>query len=143
MSNDVIRERIEKFVAELEVLVRKAAIESVQAALGGAAPAPAARATRSAPVAAAKAPAAAASVPAAGKLSFKRKKGAKRTPEQLAQIDAAAVAFVKANPGKGVEHMAKSLGVPSNDLKSRISILIDGKRLKKTGFKRATKYYPV
>jgi hypothetical protein len=37
--------------------------------------------------------------------------------------------------------MAKALRVPSKDLKGRISSLLEAKKLKKTGFKRATKYF--
>ncbi|MFO0680511.1 MAG: hypothetical protein U0234_00605 [Sandaracinus sp.] len=133
--HDQIRRRIEAFSQELEALVRSAAIEAVRTSLGGAsAPAaqPVARAASSVrQTPSTKAP-----------LTFKRKKGAKRTPEQLAKIDDAILGFVKTNPGQGVEHMAKSLGVSSNDLKLRVSLLLDGKKIKKTGVKRATKYFP-
>lgn len=142
MTQDAIRTRIEEFAVELEKLVRAAAVDAVRQALGGGAPQPAPRAIVRQPVRAAAArPAAPAAAAPATNLAFKRKKGAKRSPEQLAQLDAAAVAFVKDNPGKGVEHMAKGLGVPSNDLKSRIALLIDAKKLRKTGHKRATKYF--
>ncbi len=152
MVQTQIASRIDAFVVELEALLRRAALEAVSAALGaGSATATAARPgpaprrrvrTRTRAATSSKAaPSAAATT--GSKLPAKPKKGGKRSPEQLAKIDAAVQGFVKANPGKGVEHMAKSLGVPSGDLKSRVALLIDAKKLKKTGVKRATKYFPV
>lgn len=149
MSQSQIAARIDAFTTELNALVRRAALEAVSAALGGGA---ATGAPAGQPVAAPRrrgrppkssrlaAPATSAAASAA-KLPTKPRKGGKRSPEELAKIDAAVQAFVKANPGKGVEHMAKSLGVPSGDIKSRVALLIDAKKLKKTGVKRATKYF--
>lgn len=138
-----IQARIQAFAVELEALVRAAAIEAVATSLGAAAGAPPARHQPSAGVRTRPAPGAPPPTSTAGHaaLSFKRKKGKKRTPEQLAKIDGAIVGFVKENPGQGVEHMAKALGVPSNDIKLRVSLLLDGRKLKKTGVKRATKYF--
>jgi hypothetical protein len=144
MTQDAIRARIEQFTTELEALVRAAAIDAVTNALGGGA-APAPTRPTSTPKAAPKpttvaAPAAPAS---SAKISFSRKKGSKRTPEQLAAIDAAILASVKASPGNGIEHMGKALGVPTDDLKLRVLGLVESKQIKKTGVKRATKYFPV
>lgn len=137
MNEDRIRARIEEFTRELEGLVRAAAIEAVSAALGqrGAGPRPAAS-TRSARPLAPAAPA------ARGKLAVARTKGAKRTPEQLARIDGAIVSFVRASPGEGVERMGKALAVPTRDLKARVLRLLAAGKIKKTGLKRATKYFP-
>jgi hypothetical protein len=150
MIQSEITARIQQFTNELEALVRSAALEAVRQALGErpAAPARTAR-PATAPVrgpgrprkAVSAKPAAPAAAAPAGKLPRITKKGGKRTPEQLAKIDSAIQGFVKSSPGKGVEAMAKSLGVPSKDLKLRIARLIDDKKLKKTGQKRATKYF--
>ena len=142
MIQDAIRDRIEQFTSELEALVRHAAVESVTNALGGGTSVrtQVASAFKAAPKAAA-APTSAS--PTSTKLSFKRGKGGKRTPEQLAQIDASVLEYVKANPGNGVEHMAKTMGVASKDVASRVLLLIQGKKIRKTGQKRATKYFPV
>lgn len=138
--HEQIRSRIESFSRELEALVRDAAIDAVRTSLGGERqPAPAQRVPSASPRPGTPTP----SLRATGSLSFKRRKGGKRTPEQLAQIDAALLDYVKANAGQGIEHIAKALGVPSNDLKPRVSLLVDGKELKKTGVKRATKYFAV
>jgi hypothetical protein len=125
--------RIESFV--LQMLVRTAAIDAVVTALGQ--NGPTARPPRPA-----RPPAAAPATKAtAGNLAFKRRKGGKRSPEQLAKIDDAIVSFVKASPGQGVEAMGKALGVPTNDLKLRVLGLVGSKKIKKTGVKRATKYF--
>jgi hypothetical protein len=126
-----IQDSINAFAVELEALVREAAIDAITNSLGSGPSAPRARTRISAGT----------PIGANTAVSFKRKKGEKRTPEQLAHIDAAIVAFVKANSGKGVEHMAKALGVPSKDLKLRVPLLLSSRKLKKTGVKRATKYF--
>jgi hypothetical protein len=147
MIQSEITARINAFTNELEALVRSAALDAVRKALGNG-PSPAAARPASAPRRGpgrprktAVAPAAPAQAATAGKLPTKPKKGGKRTPEQLAKIDEAIRGYVKTSPGKGVEAMAKSLGLPSKDLKGRISLLVDAKKLKKTGQKRATKYF--
>ena len=50
--------------------------------------------------------------------------------------------WVKANPGHGVEDMAKVLGVQTKELALPIAKLLGAKTIKKRGQKRATKYYP-
>ena len=147
MIQSQIAARIDAFTVELHALVRRAALEAVGAALGGAATGASAARPATAPRRRGRPPkssgAAALVAPAlsAAKLPARPKKGGKRSPDQLAKIDTAVQAFVKANPGKGVEHMAASLGVPSGDLKSRVALLVDARKLKKTGVKRATKYF--
>jgi hypothetical protein len=142
MIQDAIRDRIDQFTSELAALVRQAAIESVTNALGGGTSVrtQVASALKAAPKAAA--PSTSAS-PVSSKLSLKRKKGSKRSPEQLAAIDAAILASVKAHPGNGIEYMGKTLGLPTDDLKLRVLGLVETKKIKKTGVKRATKYFPV
>lgn len=194
-SRAAIELRVKDFVADLERLVRTAALDVLQAALGDGgeakslAPRPAARgpsvrttaATRPAATkpAAAKAVEAAAegSVPAeaspskpstagksvapatvaksetpkgatgksaearaAGK-SEGRRKGQKRTQAELAALQARLEGFVKANDGKRIEEISKSLGVPTSDLAGPMKKLIDGAKVRTTGERRATRYY--
>ena len=122
-----IQQRIHAFAAELEQLVRAAAVQSVSHALGGHASA--------APHPQSKAPASAA--PRA-----RGKSGGKRDPKVLAATVEKAAEWVKANPGKGVEAMAAGLKLKTKDLALPIAKLLDAKTIKKTGVKRATKYYP-
>ena len=111
MASDVIATRIESFVKELEALVRAAAIDAVTQALGGGVgtrPSTSASVVRRAPTTTAPKKAPATTAPTGSttaKLSFKRKKGSKRSPEQLAAIDAAILAGVKSHPGNGIEFL--------------------------------------
>ena len=149
MSQSEITARIEQFTKELEALVRSAALDAVRQALGSgpttiprtAQPSSAPRRGPGRPRKIAAAPVAAPAAAPAAKLAPRPKKGGKRTPEQLAKTDEAIRGFVKTHPGTGVELMAKTLGVPSKDLKLRIKLLVTGKKLRKTGQKRATKYF--
>lgn len=152
MSIDPITARINAFAQELDGLIRAAALEAVSGAFtgGGAPRVAAARAARPSRAARTRAPvrkatpaapkAKAAPARAAAKPAPTRPKG---TPSaaHLAQMDAAAVAYVKTNPGKRCEEIALALGVPSPDLKRRIALLIEAKKLHKTGNTRGTIYF--
>ena len=130
--HDQIRARIAAFASELEALVRVAAIDAVTQSLGGSAPAPVR--------AAAPAGAAAASQPEARRA--RGRSGGKRDPKVLAGTVEKAAEWIKGNPGKGVEAMAAGLKLPTKDLALPIIKLLDANRIKKTGQKRATKYFP-
>jgi len=123
--NDQIAHRIQAFAMELEALVRQAAVDAVTASLGGAA----ARTSAS-------------PRPVAKVLSAKRSSGGKRPPELLAQTVTKAAEWIKANPGHGVEDMAKALGVVTKDLALPIQKLLANKTITRRGVKRATKYFP-
>jgi ATPase subunit of ABC transporter with duplicated ATPase domains len=77
---------------------------------------------------------------AAGK-SEGRRKGQKRTQAELAALQARLEGFVKANDGKRIEEISKSLGVPTSDLAGPMKKLIDGAKVRTTGERRATRYY--
>ncbi len=130
MSNtqSEISQRVQAFATELEELVRKAAMEAVAAALGVPAVKAASRG-RAAPAARA------AAAPRA-------RKGGKRPPAELAAMVDKTRDWVKANPGQGVEAMARALGVQTKELALPIVKLLKSKAIKKRGQKRATKYYP-
>ncbi|MBX7193050.1 MAG: DNA-binding protein [Sandaracinaceae bacterium] len=129
MTNREIEARVAAFVADLDGLVRRAALEAVQSALGGAKPAPAAK------------PAAAkAAKPAAKPVA--KKKGAKRDPAALAKLVDTVKGHIGQHPGEGVEVIAKHLGVSSKELALPISKLLESKAITKKGEKRATKYFP-
>jgi N-acetylmuramoyl-L-alanine amidase len=132
--NEQISARIQSFTAELETLVRAAAVEAVRQALGGA-PAAKAAAVRSVP-------AAKAAVSAAPKARARATKsaGGKRPPGQLAALVTKTGEWIKANPGHGVEDMAKALNVRTKELALPIQKLLAAKTIKKKGQKRATKY---
>ncbi|MCK6447909.1 MAG: hypothetical protein L6Q99_16065 [Planctomycetes bacterium] len=125
-STDQIRQKIAAFVTEIETLTRQAALEAVQAALGGvAAPARAARP----------------SAPSAPRKPAPRAKGGKRTPEQVAADAEKILAFVKSNAGCSAEQIQAGLGLSKKDIALPLLRLREEKRVKITGQKRGTKYF--
>jgi hypothetical protein len=163
--NDEIRSHTEAFAATLTALVRKAALESVSAALGGvsvAAPAQvpakrgpgrprkvaAAPAAKAAPVVKA-APATKATRPApTAKTSFskraaapKRASGEKRPPAELAKLTEKLGEYIKAHPGLRIEPIGKALSTPTKDLSLPIKKLLAAKKIRSEGQKRATEYF--
>jgi hypothetical protein len=138
MTTRDIEARVAAFVADLDGLVRQAALEAVQAALGGANPAPAKKA---APAAKAAAPAKAAG-PSKAAAAKPARKGAKRDPKELAKLVESVKAHISQQPGEGVELIAKHLDVSSKEITLPITKLLASKAISKKGEKRATKYYP-
>lgn len=121
-----IRTCIDSFVEELSSLVRQAAVESVQEALGaGAAPRTRRKVTRKK-----KATRAATA-----------RKGGRRSSESVAATAEAIVAHVRSNPGQNVGEIGDALGLSSKDLKLPIQKLIEEKKLKTTGQRRGTRYH--
>jgi hypothetical protein len=165
--DDEIRSKTETFVSDLTVLIKRAALESVSAALGGAAPggraaavsapvpvavkrgrgrpkktatpAPAAKAAPVAKAAPKAAPAAKASKKAAAP---KRPLGAKRPPAELAKLTEKLGEYIKAHPGLRIEPIGKALDTPTKELNLPIKKLLAGKKIRSEGHKRATEYYP-
>src|SRR5689334_10402533 len=88
--NQQIRNAIESFVEELSGLVRTAALQSVTEVFGNGA-----RRGRGT---------------AAVKLSTRRAKGEKRSPEALVQLVSKLQSEIKAKPGLRMEQIAKALG---------------------------------
>lgn len=156
-SRDAIQARVNDFVADLEQLVRAAALEAVQAALGGASgggasvakagrkpgrkPGRPAKAPAAAPAAKAAAPAAKAAAPAA-KASTKRKKGQKRSKAELAALEAKLDGYVSANAGKRIEEIGKGLSIATSELTRPMKKLMEAGKVRSTGERRATRYYP-
>lgn len=151
-----IKNKVDAFVDELSALVRRAALEAVEQALGnkgGAAPAAPARKPGRPRKSAAPAPAAeekkapgrprgrpakAAPAPAASK----RKAGEKRSPALLAQVTEQVFNHIKSNPNQGVEQIAKALGTSTKELTLPIRKLLADKKITSKGQKRATRYSP-
>jgi hypothetical protein len=159
--DDEIRSKTETFVSSLTVLIRRAALESVSAALGGGA-VPAAvviavkrgrgRPRKVAAVAvAARAPAAvqaarpapAARAPAGRKaVAQKRAPGEKRPPGELARLTDRLGDYIKAHAGLRIEPIGKALSIPTKDLSLPIKKLLAAKKIRSEGQKRATEYFP-
>jgi hypothetical protein len=136
---------IQSFVAEISSLVRIAALEAVQAALGGgASPArrgpgrPRGRGARRGPGR----PKGSRNKPKA--MPARAARGGKRVRRSAEAVDATAakfLAFVKANDGKRLEEISKGLKIPTSALKLPAQKLLAAKAVKTTGQKRGTKYH--
>lgn len=121
-----LRDVVETFVVQLREIFQRSALEKVQSALGG--DVSVARRGRGAKKAAAKAPLA-------------RKKGAKRTPEELEGLVSSLLAYVKKNPGERIEQIGAGLGLGTKDLALPAKKLIADKQIRTKGQKRATTYF--
>jgi len=130
--DSALRARIEAFTSDLSTLVKQAALEAVSQALGGAVTAPAKRG----PGGPAKATSAAPSAKPA-----RKGKRAKRTPEDVAKMGEAVVAYVAKNPGQSVEQIGKAIGASTKDLALPVIRMIEAKKLKTKGQRRGTRYF--
>ena len=129
-----IHDRIQSFVNELGGLVRQAALEACQEALGGVA----APKRRGRPRKTKKAPARRKAVKRKAKKTGKR---AKRSGAQVEAISVRVLAHVKKKPGQSVTEISKALRRTPKDLQLPIRKLIADKKLRTTGQRRGTKYF--
>lgn len=134
-----IRSRVDAFVAELTELVRRAALEAVSAAVNeqmGGLRKPARLPTSAASTKAS--PAQAASSP---KNNGSRKRGEKRSQEELSALKDRVLEYIQGNSGQGVEGIAKALGTSTRELSLPIRRLLADKQITSRGEKRATRYF--
>lgn len=139
-----IRTHVDSFVSQLSALVRKSALEAVADALREGQPAAAAAAPRKAGrVKAAPQPVEAKKAPGRPARAAKptRKKGEKRSKEELAAMTQKVLEHIRANSGQGVEQIAKDLGTTTKELTLPIRKLLVEKKITSKGEKRATKYF--
>jgi hypothetical protein len=136
-----IRARLDAFASELDDLVRQAALEAVQKALGVSAVTTNAAPRKRAP-AVKKAAAPAPRGRPAKKAASSRAPGQKRDPEELEKMVERLAAHIKAHPGQRIEQINKVLGVPTKDLALPIKKLLASKRISSKGVKRSTTYFP-
>jgi hypothetical protein len=121
-----IRTRIDSFLSELSALVKRAALESVNEALGGGAPA------RRGP-----------GRPKGSGGARPRSGGRiRRTADDLAKIGARVLAQVRSNQGQRLEEIGRALRTDTGVLKKPIAVLLAAKKLETKGQKRGTKYFP-
>lgn len=122
-----LRSLVESFVEQLKSLLRRSALETVQSALG-----------EEPPVRRGRKPAAART---AAPVTRARKKGAKRTPEELEALVGSLVDYVRKNPGQRIEQIGAALGIGTKELALPAKKLIADKQLRTKGQKRATTYF--
>lgn len=132
-----IESRIQSFVAELNALVRRQALQAVADALGTGGgvqrrgpgrP----RATNGAALEGAA---------ARGPRARARRKGEKRTAAELAALERTLFEHVRANPGQGIEAIGKGLALPTSELSRPMKKLVERREIRTQGAKRATKYF--
>lgn len=71
-----------------------------------------------------------------------RAKGAKRDPKALAELTHDLEAVIKSKPGQRIEEIGKIMSVATKDLALPVKKLLAAKRIRVTGQRRATKYFP-
>jgi hypothetical protein len=110
---------VQGFVAQITELARRAAVDTLQAALGG-------------------------KMRGRGAVAVGRPRGrgAKRTADELDQLAEAFVSFVRTNPGLRIEQINKQLGSSTKDLALPIRKLIADGTVATKGKKRSTTYFP-
>jgi hypothetical protein len=131
--NDTIRAALDAFVDDISSLIQQAALESVEHALAGASVIPGRRGGRGGRTAAAAVPFAA--------LGRGRKKGAKRTADELEQLIKKLHGYIAKNPGQRIEQIAQGLDITTKELNLPAKKLIGDKKLSTKGQKRATTYF--
>ena len=127
-----IRASIESFVAELNALVRQAAMEAVQGALGGN--------SDSNPRKTARNPKTSDQAPTPRRRG-RRGRRVKRSPKTLARLQSRLLDEISRRPGQRIEAISRSMGVSTKDLNLPIKKLLEAKRIEKRGEKRATEYF--
>ncbi len=114
-----IAQRVDEFVKDLTVLVRRAALAAVSQALGGQ-PSPGASPRR----------------------AGARASGGKRSLSELEALSNRLLQHVATNPGQRTEQIAKALRMTTKDLALPMRKLVQGGALTTKGQKRATAYFP-
>jgi len=114
-----IKNRIAEFVAELDKLVRKSTLDTLQGVLGNSAP----PARRGRPA------------------TILRGPGRARGSTNLEEASGKIVAHVRANDGQGISAIATATGVDLKTAKKAAIALLAAGSLKKSGQKRGTVYH--
>lgn len=127
--DDRIRGMLEAFAGDLANLIRESAMQSVRDALGGESTGRGGRRSGGGGMAAA---------PASRRLA----KGAKRPPDEIVNLTAQLLDYVKGHKGERIEQIAKGMGVSTRELNLPVKKLIAGKSIRTRGQKRATQYFP-
>jgi hypothetical protein len=120
---------IQEFVSNLRQAIAADAAEMFRLAAGGAArgkPGPK--------------PRTAAGRPPNTKAGSSKRKGGKRTSEEIEAQAATVLSYLKKNPQHGAEQIGAALGMTTSELALPIKSLLTKKSLKTVGQKRGTKY---
>jgi len=126
--DDQLQALIRSFVDDVSRLVKSSAVETVARALGG----NGVQARRG------RLPRAAVGLTP----QSSRRKGQKRDPKLIAATTDKLHSAISGKPGQRIEEIGKALGMSTKELALPIKKLLDGKRIRKSGQKRATQYFP-
>ena len=118
-----IQRLVDGFVAQVTELARRAAIDTLESALGRGS------STRGGST-------------GMVRIGRSRGRGAKRTSDELEKLQDDFLSFVGKNPGMRIEQINKQLGTTTKDLALPIRKLIADGSLKAKGKKRSTVYFP-
>lgn len=121
MNHDQLKARIEAFVQELDLLVRRSVLETLQGALGQGGASTTGK-KRGRPVG-----------------SGKGRRG--RKPADLGDALPKMVAYVKANDGQGISAIAAGTGIDLKVAKKAALQLLAAKAIKRSGERRGTVYH--
>lgn len=121
-----VNARVSAFVEEITELARQSAYEMLSSALDQEQPGTD-HTRRSASIPASPAP---------------RRKGAKRTIEELEAMASEFLDYVTKNPGQRMEQIAKALGYSTQELTLPVKKLSNAGKVRVEGQKRATSYFP-
>jgi hypothetical protein len=130
-----IQSRISAFLGELSLLVKRQALEAVHEALGGAAN------VRRGPGRPRKVAMGPGRPPRAIAKRAAGGKRVRRSPEDLAKLQASVLAQVRSRQGQRLEEIGRGMKTDTAELKRPVALLVAAKKLKTTGQKRGTKYF--
>ena len=72
----------------------------------------------------------------------RKKRGGRRSAEDIAALQASVLAHIAANADQRLEEISAAMGVPSKELKRPIANLLESGEVTKKGEKRGTRYSP-
>ena len=130
---DQIRALVEDFTSQLELIIRRTALEQVAAALGEAV-----GTRRGTGTGTGRGP----GRPKGSTAIRKAPKGGKRSAESLEAMSAKLLAHVKANPGQRGEQIASALKTDVGTMRLPMQKLMAAKKVKTKGQRRGTTYFP-
>lgn len=128
-----IEDRIRAFTQELRDLFRQAAVEAITTALSSSPPTSATSEPTERTAKRKRASSSSRSTPPPSQ---------RRSPQQMARVVDLLLAQITAHPGQTIEQIAQALDMPVPQLSRPVAKLLTAGRLRKTGIKRYTKYFP-
>jgi hypothetical protein len=134
--SDQISKLVDEFVAQVTQLARKAAMDTLSTALGSAV------AGGGNGVGGGRGRGRGRGRVLAASSSARLPKGAKRPPDEIAQLKDQVFSYITSNPGQRIEQINKELSTSTRELSLPLKKLIAEGAVTTQGEKRATTYFP-